>query len=120
MIARLQGHRRPPPVAPPLQGAGAAAARPAAHHAMSCPLPRTHPADRSIYQAAEDFGIKMPASCLSGSCSACCGKVLKGAPPPPPRLHRRRKRHHACLAAAWPSSPLTPPHLPITNPAQAR
>lgn len=44
-------------------------------------------ADVSIYQAAENVGIKLPASCLMGSCTSCCGKVLSGA-----TIAQRRRR----------------------------
>ncbi len=34
--------------------------------------------DQTILEAAEDAGIAMPHSCLSGTCRACITKVLAG------------------------------------------
>lgn len=37
------------------------------------------PEDEFIFDAAETEGIELPASCRSGSCITCVGKVVDGA-----------------------------------------
>jgi ferredoxin len=69
---------------------------PASEHTLSTHL--THPhscvcacAGASIYDVAHYAGVGLPASCLQGSCTSCCAKVVSGE-----SLVTRVSLHRAC------------------------